>query len=84
MTSTARGSFARRSRALLLANTEGRVDSAATAVLGAQVVDRPVYLTVDPDGGLDLDLTPVGSVEDFISDQIGIVFRARLVGEWDV
>jgi predicted RNA-binding Zn ribbon-like protein len=70
-------------RALLLANTEGRVDSAAAAVLGAQVVDRPVYLAVDPEGGLDLDLTPVGSAEDFISDQIGIVFRAHLVGEWE-
>jgi predicted RNA-binding Zn ribbon-like protein len=69
-------------RALLVANTEGRVDRAAAAVLRPQVTDRPVYLAVDPDGGLDLDLTPVESVEDFISDQVGIAFRAQIVGEW--
>jgi len=69
-------------RALLLANAEGRVDSAAATVLRAEVTDRPVYLAADPDGRLDLDLAPVESVEDFISDMIGITFRAQIEGEW--
>jgi len=69
-------------RALLLANAEGRVDSAAATVLRAEVTDRPVYLAADLDGRLDLDLAPVESVEDFISDMIGITFRAQIEDEW--
>ena len=68
-------------RALAAANAEGKVDRGASRRLQEHVGARSVPLTVDS-GGLDLDLTPARSVEEFLSLMIGIAFRSQVEDEW--
>ena len=70
-------------RSLIEANlpeTEGQSDAKAGAALIASAAPR---LQAGAEGRLDVDLEPVGSVEEFASQIAGIVFRAQLAGEWE-
>ena len=70
-------------RSLLTANALGAPDRSAAASLRAQADTRPIPLTVDDDGRLELDLGPVDSIERFLAMMIGISFQAQVGGEWE-
>jgi predicted RNA-binding Zn ribbon-like protein len=69
-------------RSLIEANlADGDGDSGADG-LRRILAAHPVELSVGADGRLDVDLEPVATVDEFIAQVAGIVFRAQLVGEW--
>jgi predicted RNA-binding Zn ribbon-like protein len=70
-------------RALLAANAHGEADRSAARKLRAAVGRRRIPLTVDPDGRVELDLTPARSVEELLSQLIGIAFQAQVEGQWE-
>jgi len=69
-------------RALLDANLSGEPDSAAAAELAGLAAAHPVSLTGDRTGALALDLTPATSIDELISQMIGIVFDAQRTALW--
>ena len=63
-----------------LSGEEGTVDGAALARFTST---RPVPIAPAPGGGVDLDLEPAATVGELIGQQLGIVLRARLEGDWE-
>jgi predicted RNA-binding Zn ribbon-like protein len=59
---------------------EGAVDEDALARFTA---NRPVPITSAGGGGVELDLGPASSVGELIGQQLGIVLRAQLEGDWE-
>jgi len=70
-------------RSLLAANAYGAPDRTAAASLRDQADTRPIALTADDDGRLELDLAPVNSIERFLAVMIGISFQAQVRDEWE-
>jgi predicted RNA-binding Zn ribbon-like protein len=70
-------------RALLLANTEERVDRAAIERLRSHVGARAVPLRVDGSGLLQLDVSPARSVEEFLAFLIGTAYQSQIEGDWE-
>lgn len=74
--------FRRVIRALLDANLTGEQDRAAGAELARLAGAHPVSLTAGDAGELVLDLAPADSIEELISQMIGIVFEAQRDDQW--
>ncbi len=69
-------------RALLDANLSGEPDRAASAELARLAAAHPVSLIGDRTGALALDLAPAASIDELISQMIGIVFDAQRTSLW--
>ena len=68
-------------RDLIDANLDGDPDAAAPG-LARLAAAHPVELVAGADGKLRLDLTPPATVDEVISQMLGIVFAAQLEDEW--
>ena len=69
-------------RALIEANLPATAGDAPEEGLRRILAAHPVELRVGTDGRLDVDLEPVATVDAFIAQIAGIVFRAQLAEEW--
>jgi predicted RNA-binding Zn ribbon-like protein len=69
-------------RALIDANMTGEPDRTAAAELAAVAAEHPVPLRVGGDGTVAIDLEPAETVDELISQLIGIVMRAQFDGTW--
>lgn len=69
-------------RDLMAANLGRNPDGTACRDLAALLAAHPVALTAGEDGRLGVDLAPVSSVDELISQFVGIVFRAQVEREW--
>jgi predicted RNA-binding Zn ribbon-like protein len=70
-------------RALLTANATGELDPRAARTLRAEARGRRIPLTTGAEGRLELDTSPVHSVDDLLSMLVGIAFQAQLEGDWE-
>jgi predicted RNA-binding Zn ribbon-like protein len=68
-------------RAALHANLHGGSDG--TGDVPGLELDAGVRLTSGDGGRLELDLEPARSVPDFLSQLLGISYRAQLLDEWE-
>jgi predicted RNA-binding Zn ribbon-like protein len=69
-------------RALLGANLSGEPDRVAVAELARLAAAHPVSLAADRTGALAVDLAPAASIDELISQMIGIVFEAQRTALW--
>jgi predicted RNA-binding Zn ribbon-like protein len=69
-------------RSLMDANLSGEQDREANEALGRLAAEHPVALQVSADGELTLGLDPVGSIDELISQLVGITFQAQLDSSW--
>ncbi len=67
---------------LLEANLTGEQDRKANEQLGRLAAEHPVSMKVGPDGKVSLDIDPAASVDDLISQMVGIVFLAQTDSTW--
>jgi len=70
-------------RALLMANAHGAVDHGAARKLRSHVGAGRIPLSVDRSGRLELDLSPAHSVDELLSQMIGIAYQAQVEGDWE-
>jgi predicted RNA-binding Zn ribbon-like protein len=70
-------------RRLMDANHDGASDLEASGAFGRLAAVHPVELAPGADGSLGLDLSPAASVDEFVSQIVGIVFQAQLQGQWE-
>ena len=69
-------------RSLMDANLSGEQDREANETLGRLTADHPVAMQVNADGEVTLDVDPVASIDDLISQLVGITFQAQLDATW--
>lgn len=69
-------------RRLVEANLEGSPGAESRHALSLMLADHPVELTTGEDGRLTLDLDPVSTVDELISQFVGIIFRSQLESQW--
>lgn len=69
-------------RSLMDANLSGEQDREANETLGRVAADHPVPMQVSADGEVTLDVDPVASIDDLISQLVGITFQAQLDATW--
>jgi predicted RNA-binding Zn ribbon-like protein len=68
-------------RDLIDANLTGDIGLAAQR-LGELAASHPARLVADDDGRVGLDLSPSRTVDELISQLVGIVFESQLVDTW--
>jgi predicted RNA-binding Zn ribbon-like protein len=68
-------------RDLIDANLDGDAEVAAAA-MRPFAAEHPVAVAVGDGGAITLDLDPVGSVDELISQLLGIVLQARTEDQW--
>lgn len=69
-------------RDLIDVNLTGKRSRGLDARLAALAAVHPVELVFGADGALELDLEPVATVDELISQMLGIVYRAQLESNW--
>jgi predicted RNA-binding Zn ribbon-like protein len=69
-------------RSLMDANLSGEQDREANDTLGRLAADHPVAMKVSGDGEVTLDVDPVGSIDELISQLVGITFQSQLDSTW--
>src|SRR5829696_3019366 len=69
-------------RALLAANERGTTDRTAAKALAATAERTPAALTVDAEGRLEPDLSPVKRAGDLIPRLLAVIFQAQLEQTW--
>ena len=70
-------------RDLIEVNLTGKRPRDLDARLGALARSHPVELAPTSGGDLDLDLEPAATVDELISQMLGIVYRAQAESKWE-
>jgi len=69
-------------RRLLAANEQNTVDRQAAKTLAQLAGLHQVPLRANPDGELELDLSPARTPNELISHLLGIIYQAQAIGTW--